>query len=106
MLTLLVGVVTLGTGKTALLQGIVHLVILAAFLFLAVVPWWLGWEKAALRFDLTCKICTKTSCLNWAGTVTGELALISICSPTAFAQQTKVGVLSCLYVGENSVVIG
>jgi Ca2+:H+ antiporter len=37
-LTLLVGVVTLGTGRTTVLQGIVHLVILAAFLFLAVVP--------------------------------------------------------------------
>lgn len=37
-LTLLVGVVTLGTGRTTVLQGIVHLVIFAAFLFLAVVP--------------------------------------------------------------------
>ncbi|MBV8588704.1 MAG: ionic transporter y4hA, partial [Acetobacteraceae bacterium] len=37
-LTLLVGVVTLGTGRTTVLQGIVHLVILAAFLFFAVVP--------------------------------------------------------------------
>ncbi|MFZ0114646.1 MAG: ionic transporter y4hA, partial [Xanthobacteraceae bacterium] len=37
-LTLLVGVVTLGTGRTTVLQGMVHLVILAAFLFLAVVP--------------------------------------------------------------------
>lgn len=37
-LTLLIGVVTLGTGRTTVLQGIVHLVILAAFLFLAVVP--------------------------------------------------------------------
>lgn len=37
-LTLLVGVVTLGTGRTTVLQGIVHLVILSAFLFLAVVP--------------------------------------------------------------------
>jgi Ca2+:H+ antiporter len=37
-LTLLVGVVTLGTGRTTVLQGIVHLAIFAAFLFLAVVP--------------------------------------------------------------------
>jgi Ca2+:H+ antiporter len=37
-LTLLVGVITLGTGRTTLLQGIVHLVIFAAFLFLTIVP--------------------------------------------------------------------
>src|SRR6195256_4782761 len=37
-LTLLVGVITLGTGRTTILQGIVHLVIFAAFLFFAVVP--------------------------------------------------------------------
>jgi Ca2+:H+ antiporter len=37
-LTLLVGVITLGTGRTTVLQGIVHLVIFAAFLFLAVLP--------------------------------------------------------------------
>ena len=37
-LTLIVGVITLGTGRTTVLQGIVHLVIFAAFLFLAVVP--------------------------------------------------------------------
>jgi len=37
-LTLLVGVVTLGTGRTTVLQGIVHLVIFAVFLFFAVVP--------------------------------------------------------------------
>jgi len=37
-LTLLVGVITLGTGRTTVLQGAVHLVILAAFLFLAVIP--------------------------------------------------------------------
>ncbi len=37
-LTLLVGVVTLGTGRTTVLQGIVHLAIFAAFLFLAVAP--------------------------------------------------------------------
>lgn len=37
-LTLLVAVITLGTGRTTVLQGVVHLVILAAFLFLAVVP--------------------------------------------------------------------
>jgi Ca2+:H+ antiporter len=37
-LTLLVGVITLGTGRTTVLQGIVHLVIFAVFLFLAIVP--------------------------------------------------------------------
>ena len=37
-LTLLVGVITLGTGRTTVLQGIVHLVIFATFLFLAVIP--------------------------------------------------------------------
>ena len=37
-LTLLVGVITLGTGRTTVLQGIVHLVIFAAFLFSTIVP--------------------------------------------------------------------
>jgi Ca2+:H+ antiporter len=37
-ITLLVGVITLGTGRTTVMQGLVHLVIFAAFLFLAVVP--------------------------------------------------------------------
>jgi Ca2+:H+ antiporter len=37
-LTLLIGVITLGTGRTTVLQGIVHLVIFAVFLFFAVVP--------------------------------------------------------------------
>ena len=37
-LTLLVSVITLGNGRTTVLQGIVHLVILSAFLFLAAVP--------------------------------------------------------------------
>ncbi|QRM28498.1 calcium:proton antiporter [Microvirga sp. VF16] len=37
-LTLFIGVITLGTGRTTVLQGAVHLVIFAAFLFLAVVP--------------------------------------------------------------------
>jgi Ca2+:H+ antiporter len=37
-LTLLVGVITLGTGRTTILQGVVHLVIFAVFLFFAVVP--------------------------------------------------------------------
>src|ERR1051325_3273556 len=37
-LTLLVGVITLGTGRTTVLQGIVHLGIFAVFLFFAVVP--------------------------------------------------------------------
>jgi Ca2+:H+ antiporter len=38
MLTLLLNVITLGTGRTTVLQGIVHLVVFAAFLFLAFVP--------------------------------------------------------------------
>ncbi len=37
-LTFLVGAITLGTGRTNLMQGAVHLVIFAAFLFLALVP--------------------------------------------------------------------
>jgi Ca2+:H+ antiporter len=38
VLTLFVGVITLGTGRTTVLQGVVHLVIFSAFLFFAVVP--------------------------------------------------------------------
>ena len=37
-ITLLVGVITLRTGRTTVLQGIVHLVIFTVFLFFAVVP--------------------------------------------------------------------
>src|SRR4051812_31005019 len=37
-LTLLVSVITLGTGRTAILQGIIHLVIFTVFLFFAIVP--------------------------------------------------------------------
>lgn len=37
-LTIIVGIITLGTGRTTVLQGIVHLVIFAAFLFLALAP--------------------------------------------------------------------
>lgn len=37
-LTLFTSVITLGTGRTTVLQGIVHLVIFAAFLFFAIVP--------------------------------------------------------------------
>jgi|SRR5579862_883969 len=37
-LTLVVGIITLGTGRTTVLQGLIHLVIFAAFLFFAVVP--------------------------------------------------------------------
>jgi Ca2+:H+ antiporter len=37
-LTLLVAVITLGTGRTTVLQGIVHLMIFAAFVFFAVFP--------------------------------------------------------------------
>jgi Ca2+:H+ antiporter len=38
VLTFLVSAVTLGTGRTYMMQGAVHLVIFAAFLFLALVP--------------------------------------------------------------------
>jgi Ca2+:H+ antiporter len=38
VLTLLVSAVTLGTGRTYIMQGAVHLVLFAAFLFLAFVP--------------------------------------------------------------------
>ena len=38
VLTFLVSAVTLGTGRTHMMQGAVHLVIFAAFLFLALVP--------------------------------------------------------------------
>ena len=38
VLTLLLSVITLSTGRTTVLQGIVHLVIFAVFLFFAVVP--------------------------------------------------------------------
>jgi len=38
MVTFLVGAITLGTGRTNMMQGAVHLVIFAAFLFLALVP--------------------------------------------------------------------
>ena len=37
-MTLLVSAVTLGTGRTHMMQGAVHLVIFAAFLFLAFAP--------------------------------------------------------------------
>ena len=37
-LTVLVSVITLGTGRTTVLQGIVHLVIFAVFVFFAIVP--------------------------------------------------------------------
>jgi hypothetical protein len=36
--TFLVSAVTLGTGRTYMMQGAVHLVLFAAFLFLAFVP--------------------------------------------------------------------
>jgi Ca2+:H+ antiporter len=38
VMTLLVSIVTLGTGRTHMMQGAVHLVVFAAFLFLAFVP--------------------------------------------------------------------
>jgi Ca2+:H+ antiporter len=37
-LTFLVSAITLGTGRTYVMQGAVHLVLFAAFLFLAFVP--------------------------------------------------------------------
>ncbi len=37
-LTLVVSTITLGTGRTTILQGVVHLVIFAAYLFLSLVP--------------------------------------------------------------------
>ena len=37
-LTFLVTTITLGTGRTNVMQGAVHLVLFAAFLFLAFVP--------------------------------------------------------------------
>jgi len=37
-LTLLVSILTLGTGRTTVLQGVVHLVIFAVFIFLSFVP--------------------------------------------------------------------
>ncbi len=36
--TFAVGTITLGTGRTNVMQGAVHLVIFAAFVFLAFVP--------------------------------------------------------------------
>ncbi len=38
LLTIVLGVVTLGTGRTTILQGIVHLAVFAAFVFFAIVP--------------------------------------------------------------------
>ena len=38
VITLVISIITLGTGRTTVLQGIVHLVIFAAFLFFAFVP--------------------------------------------------------------------
>jgi Ca2+:H+ antiporter len=37
-LTFLVTTVTLGTGRTYMMQGAIHLVLFAAFLFLSIVP--------------------------------------------------------------------
>jgi Ca2+:H+ antiporter len=37
-LTFLVGTITLGSGKTNVMQGAVHLVLFAAFLFLTLIP--------------------------------------------------------------------
>ena len=37
-LTLLVATLSLGVGRTTLLQGVIHLIIFAVFLFTAIVP--------------------------------------------------------------------
>lgn len=37
-LTVVLGIITLGTGRTSILQGIVHLTVFAAFIFFALVP--------------------------------------------------------------------
>ena len=37
-LTFVVGAITLGSGRTNLMQGAIHLVVFAAFLFLTLVP--------------------------------------------------------------------
>ena len=37
-LTFVVSAITLGTGRTSMMQGAVHLVLFAAFVFLAFVP--------------------------------------------------------------------
>ena len=37
-MTLLVSIITIGTGRTTVLQGVVHLVIFASFLFLTIIP--------------------------------------------------------------------
>jgi Ca2+:H+ antiporter len=38
VLTMVVGILTLATGRTTVLQGVVHLVIFAAYIFLTIVP--------------------------------------------------------------------
>jgi Ca2+:H+ antiporter len=38
LLSLFVSTLSLGTGRTTILQGVVHLVILATYLFVTVVP--------------------------------------------------------------------
>ena len=37
-LTFVVGAITLGSGRTNMMQGAIHLIIFAAFLFLTLVP--------------------------------------------------------------------
>jgi Ca2+:H+ antiporter len=37
-LTLFISVITLGTGRTTVLQGVIHLAIFAVFLFFAIIP--------------------------------------------------------------------
>ena len=37
-LTMIVASLTLGMGRTTILQGVVHMVIFAAYLFLTIVP--------------------------------------------------------------------
>jgi Ca2+:H+ antiporter len=38
VLTLIISLITVGTGRTTVLQGIVHLVVFATFLFFSVLP--------------------------------------------------------------------
>ena len=37
-LTFMVGTITLGSGRTNVMQGAIHLVLFAAFLFLTIIP--------------------------------------------------------------------
>jgi len=49
--TFLVSAITLGTGRTYLMQGAVHLLLFAAYLFLAFVPWPLSMPRHQIRLQ-------------------------------------------------------